>query len=218
MTYQSLTIPQEPSIADLKAVLPDYAAMCLTVIRAIADRHDPAYPFVNTKLDLITGRDFSADDPIRGKDAIYGWIQGRALEALAGHARWLAFEPGQHELVDRLEAIMRQVLDQLRKMRGQNGGRLSFLMKPDGTPFGLDTDGQPIPLSISDLSFGFSDLFASKGMYAAARYLGDDEAVDEAREYIDDVEESIWDNTFRTDQISPDPSSAVTQIRLCSTP
>ncbi len=210
MTYQSLRIPEEPSVADLKAVLPDYTAMCITVIRAIADRHDPAYPFINTKLDLITGQDFSAGDPIRGTGAIYGWIQGRALEALAGHSRWLAFESGQQQLVDRLETITRQVLDQLRRMRDHNDGRLSFLMNPNGTPFGLDANGRPCPLADSETRPpGFSDLFASKGMYAAALYLGDEGVIVEAREYIDGVEESIWDNTFRTDQISLDPKNPV---------
>jgi mannose/cellobiose epimerase-like protein (N-acyl-D-glucosamine 2-epimerase family) len=210
MTYQALTIPAEPTTADLKAVLPDYTAMCITVMQAIVDRHDPAYPFVNTKLNLITGQDFDDDDPVRGTNAVYGWIQGRALEALAGHARWLAFQPGHEKLVEQLETTMSQVLTQLRAMREKNSGHLSFLMHPDGTPFKLDREGQPTPLDEQDgQPYGFGDLFSSKGMYAAARYLGDEDAILEAREYIDAVEESIWDNTFRSDQISLDPKNPV---------
>ncbi|MCZ6672809.1 MAG: AGE family epimerase/isomerase [Verrucomicrobia bacterium] len=205
MTYLGTSIPEDPSDADLKAVCSDYAVMCTTVMRAIADRYDPAYPFVNTKLDLITGQDFDADDPVRGKQAVYGWIQGRALEALAGHARWLSSR-GEDDLVERLRSITRDVLDQLRRMRDRNEGHLSFFMYPDGTPFQLDPSGRPVPTDTSQ-AFGFSDLFSSKGMFAAARYLGDDEAVLEACEYIDEVEEAIWDNTFQTDQISLDPKN-----------
>ena len=210
MTYRGLSLPGEPSLADLKAILPDYAALCATVMQAIADRYDPAYPFINTKLDLITGADFPEDDPIRGKNAIYGWIQGRALEALAGHARWLGQHPGHETLVERLDMAMRQVLRQLRGMREKNGGHLSFFMLPDGTPFELNARGQPVPLQeVDSQPFGFSDLFVSKGMYAAARYLGDGATTMEASSYIDAVEAAIWDNTFRTDQISLDPRNPI---------
>ncbi len=208
MTYLATAIPQDSSEADLKAVIPDYTAICVTVMQAIADRYDPAYPFVNTKLDLITGLDFPDNDPVRGKQAVYGWIQGRALEALSGHARWLD-GPDHSGLVGRLDAITRNVLDQLRRMRERNGGHLSFFMRPDGVPFRLDADGNPIPLESDTQPYGFSDLFASKGMLAAARRLGDGEADREAREYIDEVEEAIWDNTFRTDQISLDSKNPV---------
>jgi len=210
MIYRALTIPAEPTIADLKAVVPDYAAMCITVMQAIADRHDNAYPFVNTKLNLITGEDFADDDPVRGKNAVNGWIQGRALEALAGHARWLAFQAGNEKLVEQLERSMRQVLSQLRAMRAKNDGYLSFFMYQDGEPFRLDRSGRPTPLDKKEVqTYGFSDLFSSKGMYAAASYLGDEDTILEAREYIDAVEESIWDNTFRSDQISLDQKNSV---------
>jgi mannose/cellobiose epimerase-like protein (N-acyl-D-glucosamine 2-epimerase family) len=179
-------------------------------MQAIADRHDPAYPFVNTKLSLITGEDFPDGDSVRGKNAVYGWIQGRALEALAGHARWMAFKPGIEKLVEQMETSMKQVLSQLRAMREKNGGYLSFFMHPDGAPFRLDEGGRPTSLDERDVqTYGFSDLFSSKGMYAAASYLGDDDAILEAREYINAVEESIWDNTFRSDQVSLDPKNPV---------
>jgi mannose/cellobiose epimerase-like protein (N-acyl-D-glucosamine 2-epimerase family) len=210
LKYQGLAIPDTPTVDDLKAILPDYTAICTTAIRAIADRHDPAYPFVNTKFDLITGSNFPDDDPIRGKQAIYGWIQGRALEALAGHARWLSAYGNQDNLVARLDTMTRDVLDQLRRMRDRNGGHLSFFMYPDGTPFRLAPENRPVPFGGSDTpAYGFSDLFSSKGMFAAARHLDDDEAALEARKYIDEVEEAIWDNTFQTDQISLDPKNPV---------
>ena len=123
MAYQAQRIPDIPTDRDLQSVLRDYEEICKTVIRTVADRYDPEYPFVNTKLDLITGTNFLDDDPIRGKQAIYGWIQGRALEALAGHARWLT-DQGETDLADRLDAIIRSVLDQIRRMRDRNDGHL----------------------------------------------------------------------------------------------
>lgn len=207
MTYQGISLPETPTDDDFRAVARDYAAMCTTVVKAIADRYDPSYPFVNTKLDLIKGEDFAEDDPIRGRQAVYGWIQGRALEALAGHARWLSAR-GEDALASRLTDIAGDVLSRLRSMRARNRGHLSFFMFPDGTPFRLDPEGRPEPFEITtETPYGFSDLFASKGMFAAARHLGDDEAASEAREYIDEVEEAIWENTFRTDQISLDPKN-----------
>ena len=206
MTYQGLSIPENATDDDLRAVCADYEAICLTVIEAIAGRYDPSYPFVNTKLDLITGENFPDDDPVRGKQAVYGWIQGRALEALAGHAAWCE-RTGRSELASRLDHIASEVLAQLRGMRDRNNGRLSFFMYPDGTPFQLDADGHPAPLEQTDPPYGFSDLFSSKGMFAAAHRLGDEAAEHQAREYIDDVEEAIWDTSFRTDQISLDPKN-----------
>jgi hypothetical protein len=43
-----------------------------------------ARPLLDTKLDLAhpAAPDFDASDPVRGRDAVYGWIQGRGLEAL----------------------------------------------------------------------------------------------------------------------------------------
>ena len=44
---------------------------------------------IDTKLNLFTGQDFPTDDPIKGPATIYSWIQGRGLESLAVHCRWL---------------------------------------------------------------------------------------------------------------------------------
>lgn len=42
--------------------------------------------FLDTKVDALTGRGYGAADGLRGPDWIYGWIQGRGLEALATFA------------------------------------------------------------------------------------------------------------------------------------
>ena len=212
MTYRNIELPASTALQDLRPVIGDYEAICTTVMRAIVERYESTadYPFVDTKLNLITGADFADDDPIRGKGAIYGWIQGRGLEALAGHARWLRAHDEHAGLVARMEAMLREVLDNLRRLRDRNDGHLCFFMQPDGTPFTLDAQGHPVAFEEGTRHpYGFSDLFSSKGMFAAADYLGDDTARAEALEYVNRVEASIWDGIFTTDQISLDPKNRV---------
>jgi len=209
--YQGITLPKHPSNADLLRIVPDYETMLVTVMTALADRYDPAYPFVDTKLDLITGHDFPPDDPIRGRGTVYGWIQGRGLEALAGHCRWMRRRGLGADLIPKLEGMMREILTRLREMRTQNDGRLAFFMTPTGEPFQINEAGNPqIVTQTPDTPYGFSDLFSAKGMYAAACYLNDSTAKNEALDYCLQVDHAIWSQQFQNDQISLDPKNRVT--------
>ncbi len=212
LSYRNIELPESTTVHDLKAVACDYEAICITALGAIVERYQATagYPYVDTKLNLITGLDFAPDDPIRGKGAIYGWIQGRGLEALAGHARWLRDKAGHSDLVAQIDPMLREILDNLRQVRDRNEGHVCFFMTPEGTPFTLDSNSQPVPFENGTIHpYGFSDLFSSKGMFAAADYLGDDGARAEALEYVNNVEASMWDRTFTTDQIALDPINRV---------
>ena len=212
MTYRNVELPESTTVDDLQAAASDYEAICITTMKAIVERYESTagYPFVDTKLNLISGRDFADDDPIRGKGAIYGWIQGRGLEALAGHARWLRHQQEHAGLIERMETMLREVLDNLRLFRQRNAGHICFFMEPDGTPFTLDAHSRPLPFEADTVHpYGFSDLFSSKGMLAAADYLGDHGARSEALDYVNRVEASMWDRTFTTDQIALDPINRV---------
>ena len=214
-TYTGRLLPADPTPTDLQAAAVDYQAICLANIVAIADRFDESYPFVNTKLDLKTGYDFPTDDPIRGRDCVYGWIQGRGLESLAGHALWLTncADPMLKDLAVRLRAQARAVLASLRHMRQTNGGHLYFFMRPDGSPFALGDDGQPrdIPLS-ADAPSNFSDLFCAKGMLAGALLLQDAEALADARAYAAAVTADIWEQRFISDQQPLNPKNPITHV------
>jgi len=59
------------------------------------------------------------------------------------------------------------------------------------------------------IPYGFSDLFASKGMYAAACYLKDDAIKQEALKYILAVDNAIWSGQFANDQATLDPQNPV---------
>ena len=210
--YQRFLLSEKAGRSDFGAACKDYEYMLTDVMRALFDRFDASYPFVNTKLSLLTGEDFPLDDAVRGRDAVYGWIQGRGLEALAGHCAWLQ---GQDEdrLVQQLSDMMRLVLDRVRSMWQQNGERLWFFMLPSGQPFSVGEDGQVRQFELTaDMPYGFGDLFASKGMYAAACYLGDEVVQREALRYIEQVDKAIWSGKFENDQATLDPKNPVMPI------
>lgn len=210
--YRNIELPELTTVSNLKEVARDYEAICITSMRAIVERYEstPGYPYVDTKINLITGNDFDDGDPIRGKGAIYGWIQGRGVEALAGHASWLNERGGHNELVRRMETMLREILDNLRQVWHRNDGHICFFMTPEGVPFTLDSQSQLVPFAAGHVHpYGFSDLFSSKGMFAAADYLGDGAARSEALEYVGAVEDSMWDRTYTTDQIALDPINRV---------
>jgi hypothetical protein len=198
-------LPVAPQPAHLLAVKRYYEDMLVAVMRTLAERWSPEYPFVDTKLDLgsATAADFKRTDPIRGHGAVYSWIQGRGLEALAGHCAWLRGQSDSsaaaQELELRLREILAAVLDTVQRMRGQNDGRLWFFMRPDdGVPFALRAGAspsappEPYPIELSGRPLGFSDVFTAKGLFAAAVELSDAEARADAVRYIERVTEAIF--------------------------
>jgi hypothetical protein len=197
------------------AVAADYEAILFSVMDWLAGRYEasPEYPFIDTKLDLLSGEAFPEDDPVRGKGAVYGWIQGRGLEAIAGHCRWMRQHCLYADLRRRLERILHEVLTELRMLRQRNMGRLHFAMSPRGEPFAIDSKGRCRPLNVyKKQDLGTTDLFCAKGMFAAASYLEDTSALEEARGYLDAVDRAIEAGTLENDQIQLDPKNPVTPI------
>lgn len=219
--YKGNRLPADTRAGDLAAIVSDYETMVVTVMRAIVERQGRwgDYPFVNTKLDLVTGEDFPEDDPIKGKGAIYGWIQGRALESLVGHAKWLqrrGIGPDQgigDDLIPQLDQIIRGLAAALQDIRARHAGRLRFFMTPEGNPFVLDADGLPTPAAVTDETpYGFTDIFGCKGLLAAAAYLDDQPAFDEAMDYCLAIDSAIHDWQFENDQVSLDPKNPTDTI------
>ncbi len=211
------TLPDQPESGDLHALVPYYQTLLISVMAWIAERYErhPEYPFIDTKIDLMSGEEFGEEDPVRDRGTVYSYIQGRGLEALAGHCRWLrrVESPDAARLVPRLERILRETLGSLQRLRRQNGGHMAFFMTPDGTPFTLDEHGQRRPFVLgAEAPYSLSDLFCSKGMYAAAAYLGDDSVRQEALEYCKRTAEALWDRTFVHDQQPLDPKNPVAPV------
>eukprot|EP01043_Picozoa_sp_COSAG02_P089203 COSAG02_NODE_26207_length_638_cov_1.044527_2_plen_143_part_01 len=67
-------LPVAPQPAHLRQVQHYYEEMVVATMSTLANRWDPSYPFVDTKLDLgsSAGENFQPDDPVRGRDAVYG--------------------------------------------------------------------------------------------------------------------------------------------------
>ncbi|MEI7632913.1 MAG: AGE family epimerase/isomerase [bacterium] len=195
----------------------DYAAMLRETMCYVADRQerDSSCPWLDMKFDIITGRDFPDDDPVRGKGTVCGWVQGRALESLAGHAAWLesAAADESKALAARLDNIMRKLLVNLRRVRAMNSGHLFFFMTPEGHPFSLDADQHRKPIWLDAQSpVNFSDIFGAKGMCAAARRLGDKEAGREARDWLDQIMRALWNGEIVSDQQALDTTNPVTPM------
>jgi mannose/cellobiose epimerase-like protein (N-acyl-D-glucosamine 2-epimerase family) len=178
---------------------------CLSIIRGnfafVLDRFGkrPDYPWIETKYSVLTGSDFPEDDPVRGLDTVYGWIQGRALEALSTYAQWEEADAGLRE---KIPEVVQTVQQSLRAARAVNDGHLYFTMTAEGRAFVLSRDGnRTLVEQPGQLPWNFSDLFGVKGLYAAAQWLHDSGGLQEAEEYARLVENS-FDRDFQNDQIA----------------
>lgn len=214
--FQGNLLYASPSIEQLHQAAVDYEAIALANLHLIIDRYrrKPDYHWIDTKISLITGEDFDEDDLLRGPETIYGMIQGRALESLTGHAKWLSKQgDDMGVLVDQINPILREVLTQVTTAWKKNGGHMFYWMTPDGRAFTLNVNGKMETKTLTSASpYNCSDLFCCKGMYAAAKYLEDEASAKKAKTYCLDTAKAVWDNKYRSDQIQLDPKNQVETI------
>jgi len=210
LPFRPILISQ-PTWAEIKKVCPTYETMLLTILDAILNRYDrtPDYHFIDTKLNLITGEDFvPGPDPehdFRSRRVIYGWIQGRGLEALVGHAEWLrttsTFASWDTETrIQKITRVVREVTLQMESIRARNSDRLFFMMTPEGQPLHVADDGRVLPLKQIPPESNFTDLFYAKGLFAAATFLGWQDKTDEAKCLMRRVLADIDAQRFASDQ------------------
>lgn len=207
----------------IKCAVPDYETILLSVLDLMLDRYErtPDYPFIDTKLSTITGEDFAhGPDPardFRGRGVIYGWIQGRGLEALAGHAEFLPRfstldREGCDRRVARIRPMLREIVEGMEEIRKRNGGHVFFSMSPDGQPLTIDDDGRLAPTELPSDACNISDLFYAKGLYAAASYLEDAERMAAAVKYFRRVLDDVEAETLYMDQQPLDPKNKVRPV------
>lgn len=211
------TIVAAPTLDAFRAATDDYEVMIVAVLDALLarfERHGGRYPFIDTKLDLVTGEDFPEGPDFsrdfKGRTAIFPWIQGRGLESLAGHAKWLAecsalSEAEKSSRLARIREMAAAVLDSMERLRAPNGGKLSFMMTPEGEPFDMGPDGRRKVVSLAGSRSRFSDLFYAKGMFAAAALLGRKDPAEEAKRLFRAVIADAEAEAFERDAISFDP-------------
>ena len=207
--YTTVTLPFHPSARDLHGLVEPYQAMIVAQLRAILDRTERSehYPWIDTKINLITGEELPPAHPLLGHDVVSGWVQGRGLESVVKFAAWLVPFAGDGEsdrLIERARRLAASLSAKLKQARAANGGHLYFFMTPSGQAFDFGPDAARIPLVLDTSSpHGYSDLFCAKGMYAAAHLLGDPVAVSEARAFCMAVYRDIIARAFRSDQPQP---------------
>jgi len=183
------------TVDGIRAVSRDYEIMLITILTAMLDRfeRDPEYPFIDTKLNILTGEDHpqpsDPDTDIRGKDTIYGTIQGRGLEALVGHIKWLPHctvlsADALVDMTQRLTAMVSSVFRQMEKLRAKNRGSVPDLMTPKGRAFTIGSNGSREFISTVGDRPTLADLFYAKAMLAAALFLGERDKVPEAEDLL----------------------------------
>ncbi len=173
------------------------------------ERHAGAYPYIDMKFRARDGAELEAPaDPaadFRSRAAIFGWIQGRGLEALAGHAdHFAATTP---ELARRTDRMLAALAGQVAALGARHGGRFHFLYDRDGRPFTVGTDGRrahPDPAAVPP---GFADLFVGKGLAAAGHRLGRSDWLAAGAATLRNATAAIADGSFRSDQVSFDPKN-----------
>ena len=183
----------------MKSTIRQIILSSITLMLERFERDAGDYPFVNTKFDIVSGRDYGeSDEPFRRRDCIYAWIQGRGLESLAKHLVY-ALENGETELAERMKAMLVTVATAMEQLRAKNDGRLPFAMRLDGASFFQQAPSQA----------NFSDLFYSKGLFAAGRVLHHDGFLQAGRALFIQVLKAIQNREFHTDQQSFDPKNQV---------
>lgn len=167
--------------------------------------------WVDTKLDTIDGSELHLDGPVDlyGPPTVYAWIQGRAVEALALHARWFTGR-GEDGMAEACLALARRTATALETARAAAGGRLWFWLDQAGTPFVLDDTGRARPWRPDPRCCSFSDLFHARGLQALA--LVDPSWSACARERRLDVLAALREDRFVSDQQVFDPRNRVGEV------
>jgi hypothetical protein len=127
-------------------------------------RENKAAPgWIDMKFDPVDGRDRDGSRDFYRKDRVYGWIQGRGLESLTAHLRWLETMPGfavldREELAGTAESLYRKIMDVCLTPSGINA---YFVMDPAGNSMGQDFGKDQTTLA---------QLFVLRGLMAYAGY------------------------------------------------
>ena len=197
-----------------------FEIMLFRILRTILERfeNDAEYHFVDTKMEITTGRNFdipsNPETDFKSRDVIFSWIQGRGLEALAGHYHWLERShlltgSEKERILSRIKTMIEIVLVKMESLRSLNNGRLPFIMTQKGEALSMDSNGKRVFSDSFDTKMpaNFSDLFYAKGLAAAGSLLNDSIAITEAKTLLRMAVLDIENNRFRSDQISFDPKN-----------
>jgi hypothetical protein len=152
--------------------------------------------FVNTKQNSITLRDYDNADGWRGPDILYGWIQGRGLEALVRHAQF--FEDVDPNLSRNLTAAAQSLFHVLTSLYARER-HAYFTYDGELKPITPDAGGRPVPQAPAGDLFSYSDIFVAKGLAAASAQF-DPEATKGYLRDIAAIVEAVEQGRFMIDE------------------
>jgi len=155
--------------------------------------------FLNTKQNSLTLKDYGPEDGTRGPDFTYGWIQGRGLEALVGHAEF--FEQELPPLAGKLDVAGRRLYDLLASLQKPDG-HAYFCYGGDMNAVYADATGTVHAQEKPELIYCYSDAFVAKGLIAAASRYGLPDLSDHLA-YFDRVIAAIENGRFQMDERRP---------------
>ena len=118
----------------------------------------------------------------------------------------------QQDYLARVSALIGPLVDTMEAFRAMNGGGLSFWLDRAGHAFALDPDKGKVVLELDPTRSNSSDLFYSKGLLAAAAFLGDASRLATAQVYFDKVVDDIENGRFYSDQEAFDPKNPVGEV------
>ena len=155
--------------------------------------------YLNTKMNPLTLVDYAHVDGWRGPDHVYGWIQGRGLEAAATHAA--AFAGIAPDIVSGLDAAGRRLYEALDNLVRRDG-HVSFCYDSAMQPARFVDTTRHLPQEQDADIYTFSDTFAAKGLVAAAaRYAPSD--LPRQLEVLQRVIDAIEDDRFQIEEKQP---------------
>lgn len=191
-------------------------AVTASVMDAVLDRSRgiDGYPWIDTKLDLIDGSPLTrlvGSIELYGRDTVYGWIQGRGIEALAAHQRWF-LRRGDTAWAERCLELALRVAAALERTRAATGGRLWFWLDAAGTPFALDPAGRRTVPELPADGANFSDLFHARGLCALAALPGGAAWRPLAEQAYRRVLAALATDRFASDQQPFDPRNPVVPV------
>jgi hypothetical protein len=155
--------------------------------------------FLNTKQNPLTLADYAGSDGWRGPGFLYGWIQGRGLEALATHAAFFARE--DQGLAAELDDSGRALYDALSRLHAADG-HAYFCYDEALRPIYPDAAGRVSAQRRPADLYTYADAFACKGLIAAsARFAS--AALPHRLEQLAAVVASIEERRFVIDERLP---------------
>lgn len=161
------------------------------------DRASPPSAFVDTKVNPLTLEDYTVADGLRGPGFTYDWIQGRALEALCTHAAF--FERRDSGLAARLDVASARLHAALATAVGPSV-EAAFCRDPDGVPVRTTGHGAGRARRREPGLRCYGDVFAVKGLIAAASRHGRAAELERHLGTLADIVDAVDEGRFLRDE------------------